>query len=128
MSTEAQVNSAFPDYLNYYLYSNSIGTFYQYTLSYSNGEYSIDSWNYEIAEPTMTDLQVYTLSAVQTFTQAYQDRSALASASVPMVIDEAREAGLASIGDISLGALVWCSTDSELHCWNGTQWKTVSLV
>jgi hypothetical protein len=128
MSTEAQVNSAFPDYLNYYLYSNSIGTFYQYTLSYANGEYSIDSWNYEIAQPTMTDLQVYTLSAVQTFTQAYQDRSALASASVPMVIDEARELGLASIGDISLGALVWCSTEGELHCWNGTQWKTVSLV
>ena len=128
MSTEAQVNSAFPDYINYYLHSNSVDLFDQYSLSYANGEYTIDQWNYQVTQPTMTDLQVYTLSVVQTFGQAFQDRAYLASYNIPMVIDEAREIGLSNLGGIVHGALVWCDSDSELHCWDGTAWKVVSLV
>jgi hypothetical protein len=128
MSTETQVNSAYPEYVNYYLYSNSIGSYNQYTLVYSNGEYSIDQWNYEVQQPTMIDLQVYTLLEVQTFTQALYDRSTLAGASVPMIIGEDRQVGLANIGEVSLGALIWCSTNSELLCWDGSSWRTVSLV
>lgn len=128
MSTEAQVNSTYPDYVNYYIYSHAISSFTQYTLVYSSGEYSIDQWNYEIQQPTMIDLQVYTLLEVQIFTQALYDRSALAGASVPMVIDEDRQVGLANIGDVSLGALIWCPTTSELCCWDGSSWRAISLV
>lgn len=131
MSTQNEVNGAFPYYVNYYLHQNSvaIGELGGFSLSYENNEYTIVYWGYpSVNQPTMVDLQTYTLSEVMTFNQACQDFNQLAASTVPLVLSEAREIAVGNLGDgLPQGALVWCTDDASMHVWDGTQWKTLAF-
>lgn len=129
MSTENEVNSHYPDYLNLYVYNNTntITSSYNYTLVYSNGVLTIDTWSYGFTQPTMQDLQALTLSDVETFAQFLLDQNSISFQAVPAVVDTSRENALATYDTIPVGSLIYNSQTSQLKCWDGTSFKVIAF-
>ena len=130
MSTQNEVNGAFPFYVNFYLHNNNIGVndLGNFTLQYQNNAYEIVVWSYQLAEPTMTDLQAYTLSEVMEFNQAVQDNAELSAFNIPYILSTTRMTAVAALGLIPDGSLVWCSDDASMYAWNGSEWKKFAFV
>jgi hypothetical protein len=129
MSTENEVNGHFPDYVNLYIYNTNsvVASAYDYTLTYSNGSFTIDTWGYGFAQPTMQDLQVLTLADVEAFAQFLLDWSSISFQAVPAIVTTARENALVTYDTIPVGSLIYNSTTGQLKCWDGTAFKTVTF-
>lgn len=128
MSTQNEVNGAFPDYVNFYIHNNnSSDTYDKYTLGYVNGAFVFATWTYGFSQPTMQDLEAYTLADVQEFAQFLIDQFTIAIQSVPYIVTTAREDALTTYDSIPLGSLIYNSTTGQLKCWDGTAFKTVTF-
>lgn len=129
MSTVAEVNTIFPYYVSYYLNANSASNIFNFSLSMSSGSYLFTNWRYGVApvQPTMADLQVYTLAQVTSFQQSLDNKIDLQYASFPSMTTTLATS-LGNLGNLPIGSLIWLSDVGGLRCWNGTMWKTIALT